>query len=206
MSQCGINIRGRARKLRINYRTTEEIRNWAISVLTGERVDDLDGGVDDLQGYRSLLHGLAPTIEQFSTPAEEQAYLATAVELLIAEEIAPETICLVARTNRQLENYQAALGAAGLATLHLQSTTRDDEGPGVRLATMHRVKGLEFAHILIAGVNDGIIPFVYRSGELLDKEELLRERRLLHVAATRARDTLTITSYGTPSPFLTAPG
>jgi superfamily I DNA/RNA helicase len=112
----------------------------------------------------------------------------------------------VARTNRQLENYQAALGAAGLATLHLQSTTRDDEGPGVRLATMHRVKGLEFAHILIAGVNDGIIPFVYRSGEPLDKEELLRERRLLHVAATRARDTLTITSYGTPSPFLTAPG
>jgi len=204
MSSCGINIRGRSRKLRINYRTTEEIRNWAVSVLTGEPVDDLDGGTDDQLGYRSLLHGMSPTIEHFTTLAEEQDYLVMAIESLISEGVEPSTICLAARRNRQVESYQVALRAAGLETLYLQSRTRDADGPGVRLATMHRVKGLEFAHVLIAGVNEGIVPFIYKDGEPLDKEDLLQERCLLHVAATRARDTLTVTSYGRPSSFLAA--
>lgn len=202
MSHCGINIRGRSRKLRINYRTTEEIRNWAVSILAGKAVDDLDGGVDDQKGYRSLLHGLQPTVEQFDTLGEEQDYLVTAIESLLAEDVAPESICLVARTNRQIEEYQSAVKEAGLTTLHLQSRTRDEEGAGIRLATMHRVKGLEFAHMLIAGVNDGAMPYVSRLGDPLAEEEILQERCLLHVAATRARDTLTVTCYGQPSPFL----
>lgn len=202
MSHCGINIRGRSRKLRINYRTTEEIRNWAVAILAGRSVDDLDGGEDDQHGYRSLLHGLTPTIEQFNRLADEQDYLITAIESLLAEDVAPDSICLVARTNRQIEEYQLALQSAGWATLYLQSRTPDDEGPGIRMATMHRVKGLEFAHVLIAGVNDGILPYVHRLRDPLDEEELLQERCLLHVAATRARDTLTVTCYGQPSPFL----
>lgn len=204
MSHCGINIRGRSRKLRINYRTTEEIRNWGVSILTGAAIDDLDGGADDQMGYRSLLHGTPPTIEQFKGLAEEQDYLVIAVEALIDEGVPANSICLVARTNRQLENYQEAFHHAGIDTLHLQSQTRDDEGAGVRLATMHRVKGLEFAHIFIAGVNEGIVPFVHQYGDYPYEEDLLRERCLLHVAATRARDTLTVTSYGTPSPMLKA--
>jgi superfamily I DNA/RNA helicase len=64
---------------------------------------------------------------------------------------------------------------------------------------MHRVKGLEFTHIFMVGVNEGVMPNRHIVAE---DEEALRERCLLHVAATRARDTLTISSYGTPSPFL----
>ena len=64
---------------------------------------------------------------------------------------------------------------------------------------MHRVKGLEFTHIFIVGVNEGTMPSRHVVAE---DEDALRERCLLHVAATRARDTLTITSYGRQSPFL----
>ncbi|MCA9978224.1 MAG: hypothetical protein KC413_20830, partial [Anaerolineales bacterium] len=157
---------------------------------------------DDQYGYRSLLHGLHPTIERFDSLSEEQAYLVTAIESLLIDDVAAETVCLVARTNRQIEEYQMALESAGLTTLYLQSRTQDNTGSGVRLATMHRVKGLEFAHVLIAGVNDGILPYTHHRGEPLDEEELLQERCLLHVAATRARDTLTVTCHGQPSQFL----
>lgn len=50
LGRCGINIRGRARKLRINYRTTRQIKNWADAILTGVPYDDLDGGRDDRTG------------------------------------------------------------------------------------------------------------------------------------------------------------
>ena len=202
LSHCGINIRGRSSKLRINYRTTEEIRNWAVSVLTGIDIDDLDGGVDDLVGYTSLLHGIPPTIEQFGTLEEEQDYLISNVQSLLLEDVQAETICLLSRTKRQLGDYMKAFAAAGLPTLFLDKNTKDDAGDGVRFATMHRVKGLEFAHVLIAGANDGVIPPVYDGGEPPDEDQLLLERCLLHVAASRARDTLTITNYGRPSEFI----
>jgi hypothetical protein len=73
----------------------------------------------------------------------------------------------------------------------------DGAGPGVRLATMHRVKGLEFAHVLMVGVNEGVIPSPHVS-----EDRVIQERCLLHVAASRARDTLTITSWGRASRFI----
>jgi hypothetical protein len=62
LSSCGIDIRGRSRKLRINYQTSDEIRKWALAILEGVEVDDLDDGRDDVKGYRSLFHGPAPAI------------------------------------------------------------------------------------------------------------------------------------------------
>jgi superfamily I DNA/RNA helicase len=88
--------------------------------------------------------------------------------------------------------------------LLLSTDTSEDTGAGVRLATMHRVKGLEFHHVIIAGVNAGVIP--WESSQKLDENEYydsdLQERCLFHVASTRARDTLTITCYGIKSSFL----
>ena len=97
-----------------------------------------------------------------------------------------------------------ALSAAGLLVCLLTADTPDAGTPGVRLATLHRVKGLEFAHVLIAAVNDGVIPLEsnHPDADTEVAEGELRERCLLHVAATRARDTLTITSYGKPSRLL----
>lgn len=57
LGQCGIKIVGRSRRLKVNYRTTEETRQWASGIMAGVTVDDLDGGEDSLSGYVSLVHG-----------------------------------------------------------------------------------------------------------------------------------------------------
>jgi hypothetical protein len=62
MSKCGINIRGRSRKLTVCYRTSDEIRRWAVAIMQGVVVDDLDDSSDDLRGYRSLFHGPKPEV------------------------------------------------------------------------------------------------------------------------------------------------
>lgn len=202
MQQCGIYIRGRSARLRINYRTTEEIRRWATAVLSGMPFDDLDGEKDVLDHYHSLLHGFAPLVRHFATLEEESAFLVQEIRSL-CETAVPDTICLVARTHEQLRShYLPLLRSAGINHLFLDRDTPDYVGSGIRLATMHRVKGLEFAHVLLAGVNAAYMP---PRGIATPGDDLLQaERCLLHVAATRARETLTVTCWGTPSPLLSA--
>jgi len=204
LGQCGINIKGRASKLRINYRTTEEIRNWSLGVLTDQPFDDLDGGTDTNQEYRSLLHGEKPIVQNFASLSQEKKYIAETI-LKLLEDVKPETICLIARANRQLfEDYIPGLLNAKIEFVLLKPDTPEDVGDGIRLATIHRVKGLEFHHVLIAGVNAGVIP--WEGNNKLDEMEQfdseIQERCLFHVACTRARDTLTITSFGVPSLFI----
>ena len=78
--------------------------------------------------------------------------------------------------------------------------------PGVRIATMHRVKGLEFDQIIIAGVNDGVVPYeglmTDSSDPVLRREAEVHERALLYVSATRARERVLVTSFGKPSRFI----
>lgn len=200
MQQCRIAIRGRSAKLRINYRTTEEIRRWATSILVGSEFDDLDGAADDLAHYHSLLRGIKPNVRVFSTREDECDYLVQELQAL-CETARPETICLVARTHEQLRShYLPALQRSGLPYLFLDRDTPEYAGTGVRLATMHRVKGLEFAHVLIAGMNDHWMP--PRGLDAGDADAFQSERCLLHVAATRARESLTVTGWGKPSSLL----
>jgi superfamily I DNA/RNA helicase len=205
LSQCGINVRGRSSKLNINYRTTEQIRSWGMGLLRGVEVDDLDAGADSQAGYQSLLSGPAPELRHFKTLGEEQAFLRRTLEELVAERPAEE-ICLVTVKKSALANeYGKVLRDAGIPHVVLD---KDDDGAakGVRLATMHRVKGLEFPCIIMAGINDGVIPIHHLSlsvDPVMQKEHEARERSLLYVAATRARDRLIVTSYGKPSTYAT---
>ncbi len=81
MSKVGIDIKGRGRRLRINYRTTDEIRRWATARLANCSIDDLDGQPDTLMGYRSLTHGPSPEeVTSFSRDEERIVILETAVE------------------------------------------------------------------------------------------------------------------------------
>lgn len=206
LRNCGINIQGRSSKLRVNYRTTEQIRAWAMAVLHGVEFDDLDGERDDDRGYKSLLSGPTPEVRRFASRTEEQEYLGGRLKELLASR-SPEEVCLVARTNKMLkDDYQPMLNALGIRHTLLD---RNKEGPGVRLATMHRIKGLEFPVMMLAGVNSPVMPLRLPSIESdptakVDHDE--RERSLLFVAATRARDLLIVTSWGSPSPFLPSEG
>ena len=105
------------------------------------------------------------------------------------------------RPNLAIFRWPESLGAAGLERLLLDRHTPEHSGAGVRLANMHRVKGLEFPHVIVACVNGGVIPYIYSDGSPLGAAEILQERCLLHVAGARARDTLTITSWDNQASF-----
>ena len=207
LSNCNINIRGRGRKLRINYRTTEETSRWSVNLLKGVNIDDLDGGKDDLKGYKSLLHGNEPEIKRFETFKNEVDFIAKKLQQLESEGGNLKEICLVARTNDLLKQYEGAIKAKGLETYFIRRSEAENRmSSGLRMATMHRVKGLEFDQIIIVGLNKGIVPFektMSGSSDLaVQRESELRERALLYVAATRAKKEVIITCSGTVSEFL----
>ncbi|HQP25136.1 MAG TPA: 3'-5' exonuclease [Smithellaceae bacterium] len=207
LGRCGINIKGRSKKLKINYRTTEETRQWAVKLLEGKAVDDLDGGMDSQKGYKSLLHGDLPEIRSFNSFTEEVQFIASYLNELIKEGVAVNTVCLVARTNDLLKQYEAALQERGVKTyLVKRSVAEDRNAVGLRLATMHRVKGLEFDEVIIASVNDGVVPlqsslFGDSFSDMAEETDNL-ERALLYVAATRAKKKVLMTCYGKGSPFI----
>jgi len=207
LSRCGINIRGRSKKLKINYRTTEETRKWATKLLEGTAVDDLDGGVDSQKGYKSLLHGDSPEVQCFNSFTEEIQYIAAYLNELVKEGVDVSTVCLVARTNDLMKQYESALQERGVKTyLVKRSVAEDRKTAGLRLSTMHRVKGLEFDHVIIASINDGVVPlqsssFWDPSSDRAEESENL-ERALLYVSATRAKKKVLMTSYGVKSRFL----
>lgn len=202
LRQCGINIQGRSSQLYLNYRTTEEIRDWASALLNGMDADGLDEDAYDTRQYKSLLSGPKPEFLFCKNPSEEKKLLGRRLKELLKSH-PPEEICLVTRMKKTItEHYKPMLAELNIPHTVLE---RNREGKGVRLATMHRVKGLEFPIMILAGVNAGVVP---PRGVLSDTDPVTRaeresnERSLLFVAATRARDLLLITCAGQPSPFL----
>ncbi len=210
LSHCGINIRGRARKLRINYRTTEEIRTSAVNLLAGFPIDDLDGGLDNNDGYKSLTHGNPPLIENFTDSERQSAFIVEYLTQQQNKRVPLGNICIVARIKRELEAMEDALEKAGISFHRvLGHSSEKSDSYHVRTATMHRVKGLEFEQMLIVSVNEGIVPLAQAIAEKGDKVEArqadLEERALLYVAMTRATKQVVITSYGVGSGFIIAP-
>ncbi len=196
LSHAGVNIRGRGRRLRINYRTTDEIRRYAVAVLENQEFDDLDGTADSRQGYRSLTHGAVPQTLELPTFDDEVEAIA---QWLTDRETTHA--CLVARTNALADRYAEALEDRGVPTLRLGRDTSDDaDKPGLRVATMHRVKGLEYDHMIVAGLSDDNMPWRtrvrYSKDRAIQRETELMERALLYVALTRARKSALVTAHG----------
>lgn len=206
LSRCGINVKGRAGKLRMNYRTTEEIRHKAMNILEGISFDDLDDGIDDGKGYISVSHGEQPTVSVYATQDQEAAELIKSIQEQTAAGIDPREICVVARTNTLVDEYKKYLTAAGIACFEVKRKQADDRSRmGVRLATMHRVKGLEFTIVYIVAANKNYIPLksaVNRSDEAERETAMTGERCLLYVAMTRAKKMVKISAYGAVSEFL----
>jgi len=209
LGQCGIKIQGRSRKLRVNYRTTDETRKFATAILRNISVDDLDGGADSNNGYRSLTHGPAPVLSVCSSQQEEALKLKNIIERLLAEGASASGICLVCRTNQLVEHYERLLREFGYKACRIVSHAAHQQvDDGIRLATMHRVKGIEFDHVIVASVNEGIIPLSQAvdnlDNEIARQEAIAKERALLYVSLTRARKSAYLTTSGTPSPLVTS--
>jgi hypothetical protein len=207
LGSLGITTAGRSFRLRVNYRSTEEILAWSARLLAPVTVEALDGeGTDSLSGYRSLLHGRRPRQQEYATRRQETEGLVEGVRALLAEGLAPHEIGVCARFNLSLDAAEEKLDAAGMPVLRVRGKSAP-RAEGVRLATMHAMKGLEFRAVFVLGVDAGTVPF---AREITPREvdplqhdaDLLRERCLLFVACTRAREALSVTWSGTPSPFL----
>ena len=205
LGRCGIEIRGRARKLRLNYRTTEETRRWAAGLLDGYAIDDLDGGSDDNNRIRSVTNGPEPRLQHFRTRDEQAVWIVRHLTELVDRDEPLRGVCVVARTRDERDAIGEALEDAGLEVEVLEADSPDESSTGVRLATMHRVKGLEFDHMVVASINRDLMPLAAVVNATDGPERAAAEtaeRALLYVAATRAKKALQVLSFGDSSPFL----
>lgn len=203
LESLGIRVRGRSRKLTVSYRTTHEILSWAVRVLddglpkTG--LDDLD---DTLKGYDSPMHGRRPLVQRFPDRESELDGLVAQVQAWLADGVEPNAIGVAARQNDLVTTAKNHLKAAGIPAY-----TPTAKSAGIRTATMHGTKGLEFSCVAVIGVDDDLIPLASVVPPSEDdlaahQQALQRERCLLFVACTRARDALYVSHTGRPSPFL----
>lgn len=206
LSKCGINVRGRSSILKINYRTTEEIRRYAFALLNGISFDDLDEDVDLGDRCQSLTHGEKPIIRNFKDARDEFDFIVREIKKLQANGTALTDICIVARTRKLVDDYIAQLTKAGIRSYAIKRNKSDDRTfDGLRIATMHRVKGLEFKYVFVAAVNNRIVPLssaINKTDAVSEAESMTAEKCLLYVAMTRAQKGAYITSYGKASEFI----
>ena len=211
LGRCGIRIVGRSHKLRLNYRTTEETRSWAVRLLDGREIDDLDGGLDDHKGFKSLTHGPSPQVILFDSAEQQSEFIARWLGDLAGRGESLRSTCIVARTRAERDSVRQAIEEAGLPGVVLEQNLPDDAGDdAVRLATMHRVKGLEFDRVIMASVNEGLVPLPkaikgHADGSAREWAET-EERALVYVAATRARKELLALGHGVASSFVSGHG
>jgi superfamily I DNA/RNA helicase len=167
-------------------------------------VDDLDDATDDLKGYRSLFHGPAPEISFAKTSKAEIDALAEWIESCKDERIEESDICVLARTKDGRDEVADALKERGYDVVVLQPRKADSRRKlGVRVSTMHRAKGLEFAAVALVHVNEDVVPpkwvLQHAADPAIRRWIIDGEKSLIHVSATRAKKRLFVGSSGKPS-------
>ena len=209
LSHYGIQVRGRSRRLTRNYRTTRQNLDVAFGILDPGTYEDMEGQAEEHR-YVSPRSGPEPLLLHAADRADE---LGKAAELLRvwleqdrgSEDSAPETIAILVR-----DRYQRDAVVNGLAQhgVEVRAVDREAAGRGRPVVmTMHRAKGLEFRKVLLFDVSRNAIPRSLRNQQYSEADRddaLLRERSLLYVAATRARDQLAISWSGEASPLITS--
>jgi mRNA-degrading endonuclease RelE of RelBE toxin-antitoxin system len=184
MSACGIDIRGRGRKLYLNYRTTEEIRRSAVALLEGCEVDDLDEGSDEVKKYKSISRGPEPAFMQV---AHLEDAFAKAVEVVKVAIGAGRSVCVMVSTKHEAQEALKALKDAGVTSTLIGPNERDRaESSAARVATMHRAKGLEFDEVIL----------ICKPGRSPGSTQQFDKQRLEYVALTRAKRNATVIRLG----------
>ncbi len=210
-SECGINIRGRrSRRLKINYRTTEEIRRLAVATIKNIPYDNFDGEAESGAGYVSLMHGQEPVYELFKTKEEELEYIAGQIKPSLDEfneqALPLSAICIACRTKDGLKDIQKHFHNMKIPYRHYSDDSLLGADQGVLLSTLHNMKGLEFKKVILADINNQTMPLKpYNYNNWTDDEKgehEKRERALLYVAMTRAINELSITGTGNGTRYL----
>jgi superfamily I DNA/RNA helicase/mRNA-degrading endonuclease RelE of RelBE toxin-antitoxin system len=200
----GVDVRGRARTLTINYRTSHQIRAQADRLL-GPEVADVDGNVETRKGTVSVFNGQQPSVRTFTSEAREIAGVGAWLKACCGEDVRPAEMAVFVRSEAQLDRARQAVKAAGLDFCVLDDKVRPEETK-VSICSMHLAKGLEFRAVAVMACDDEVVPLQSRIQDIVDGADLQEvyntERHLLYVACTRARDRLFITATEPASEFL----
>ncbi|UXN24515.1 UvrD-helicase domain-containing protein [Curtobacterium flaccumfaciens] len=199
LSRLGIKIVGRSRRLTLNYRTTQQNLRYALGVLEGGDFTDSEGSPQDEEGYRSARLGPEVRVRGHQTPSAQYDALAQQLEDWRAQSSDVESMAVLVRTKSATETVVQQLAARNVPAT--EKTARDK----VRVMTMHSAKGLEFSRVVLFDVSAGVVPNKLALQHAAPEERAdaeLRERSLLYVAASRARDELVVSWQGAASPLL----
>jgi len=200
----GVDIRGRSRSLKVNYRTSHQIRMQADRLL-GPEVADVDGIVEERGGTVSVFNGPSPDVRTFDSQEDEIDAVATWIAARKADGFLPHEIGVFVRSQEELDRSISAVDQAGILYRILDENVETTFGH-ISISTMHLAKGLEFRAVVVMACDDEIIPSQSRIQTVADDSDLEEvyntERHLLYVACTRARDFLLVTGSEHPSEFL----
>jgi mRNA-degrading endonuclease RelE of RelBE toxin-antitoxin system len=200
----GVDIRGRARTLHINYRTSHQIRMQTDRLL-GPEVADVDGNTENRRGTVSVFNGPAPVVRTFNSQEEENDAVGAWLAERNREGVMPHEFGVFVRSDAEVERARAAVIKSGLPSKMLDEHVETTSGQ-ISIGTMHLAKGLEFRAVVVMACDDEIIPLQSRIETVADDTDLEEiyntERHLLYVACTRARDSLIVTSVEPASEFL----
>lgn len=200
----GVDVRGRSRTLRVNYRTSHQIRQQADRLLSPE-LTDVDGNAEDRRNTVSVFNGPKPAVKVVERVEDEVDFVARWITERIADHVAPHEIGVFVRSNAELPRARAAAENAGLAHRVLDEHVETVTGQ-TSISTMHLAKGLEFRAVAVMACDEDVIPSRERIESVGDQADLQdvfdTERQLLYVACTRARDHLLVTAVKPASEFL----
>jgi hypothetical protein len=205
LGRYGIKIVGRSQRLTLNYRTTAENLGWAVGVLSGAAFEDVEGDAESTAGYHSARRGPVPELVACGSVTEEYDAIAERILGWLDEGVEPASIAVLVRDKSTRARVATALGERGVVVHQVDTGSIHAGHPSV--LTMHLAKGTEFARVVLAGVSEGAVPAAMRSEKYSEDsftDAMLRERSLLYVAATRARDVLVVTWAGKKSGLIGA--
>ncbi len=200
----GVDIRGRSRVLKVNYRTSHQIRRQADRLLDPES-SDVDGNIEDRKSTVSVFNGPSPKIEPFDSEESEIAAVSDWISAQVSAGLKPEEIAIFTRSSAELPRASACAKKAGVAH-HIMDETLKTDHQCLAISTMHLAKGLEYRAVAIIAADDEVIPSQARVENAADERDLEdiynTERHLLYVACTRARENLWISGVERLSEFV----
>lgn len=200
----GVDVRGRSSTLRINYRTSHQIRRQADRLLPPE-LTDVDGNTESRGGTVSAFNGPEPTIQLLHSGEDEIGAVSDWLTEMKRQGVVENEIGIFVRTANQVDRAASAVRAAGLKSAQIGESMSVPDGH-VGIGIMHAAKGLEFRAVAVIACDDDVIPLESRLAEIADEADLEdvynTERHLLYVACTRARDHLLVTAVEPGSEFL----
>jgi len=200
----GVDVRGRSRHLRVNYRTSHQIRQYADRLVDSDLTDP-DGIREERGDTISVSNGPAPEVRSFATEEAEGDAVAMWLRERTAEGVLPHEIGVFVRSEPQIGRARQAVDQAGIAYRQLNAQV-EVTGGFAAIGVMHLAKGLEFRAVAVMACDDEVLPLQDRIEQIGDQGDLQdaydSERNLLYVACTRARDQLHVSGVGPVSEFL----